>query len=189
MFNRDKVCSLTGCAQVVYARRICKLHYDRHKRTGNYEGRIISATSKRKRSPEVRAWYHMKSRCNNPNDASYKNYGGRGIYVCERWNGPDDFFNFLTDMGERPSPQHSLDRIDVNGPYSPDNCRWATKVQQQRNTRSNKILEYNGKCQTAVEWAEELTIPINTFYQRLYLNWDTQRIVGTPVKVYNSKKI
>lgn len=84
---------------------------------------------------EYKAWENMRSRCNNPNMTDYHNYGGRGIKVCARW---DSFENFLSDLGLKPSNDHSLDRIDVNKNYTPNNCRWATRKQQMRNTRLNK---------------------------------------------------
>lgn len=88
------------------------------------------------RSPEYRAWDAMKSRCYNPKARGYAGYGGRGIAVCDRWR--YSFENFLADMGERPSPEHSLDRIDNDGNYEPGNVRWATRSEQQRNrTRFN----------------------------------------------------
>ena len=82
--------------------------------------------------PEYWVWVAMRSRCNSPSCAAYKHYGGRGIKICARW---DDFGAFLSDMGRRPSDKHSLDRIDVNGDYCPENCRWATQLQQVTNRR------------------------------------------------------
>jgi hypothetical protein len=86
-------------------------------------------------TPEYRAWLNMRQRCNNPNANNYKHWGGRGIRVCDRWN--ESFENFLADMGPRPTTVHSLDRIDVDGDYEPDNCRWALPKEQATNKRAN----------------------------------------------------
>jgi len=93
-------------------------------------------------SLEYSPWKAMRKRCSNPNDIRYPLYGGRGIKVCDRWN---DFANFLSDMGPRPSHAHSIERINNNGNYEPDNCRWASPTEQERNTRGRKgIVPVNG---------------------------------------------
>jgi hypothetical protein len=86
-------------------------------------------------SPEYRCWVDLKQRCTNPRNRRYADYGGRGIAVCERWL--NSFTAFLADMGQRPGPEYSLDRVDNDGPYAPGNCRWATQSEQQRNRRDN----------------------------------------------------
>lgn len=105
-------------------------------------------------TPEYIAWQEMKKRCSNPNTKNYCRYGGRGIKVCERWL--ECFENFFTDMGLKPSRQHSLDRFpDNNGNYEPGNCRWATLREQSLNRRTNVRLTYAGKTLTIQEWSEE----------------------------------
>jgi hypothetical protein len=90
-------------------------------------------------TPEYRAWQALKDRCTNSKDVSYKNYGGRGIKVCDQWLDKEKgFINFYADMGPRTSPKHSIDRINNDGNYEPGNCRWATRTEQNNNTRRNK---------------------------------------------------
>lgn len=107
-----------------------------------------------------RAWYGMQQRCSNPWD---KNYGGRGITICERWKDPANFF---VDMGE-PAPGLTLERLDNNGPYAPENCVWADVRTQSRNRRSNQIITAFGKTQLLVDWENETGISRHKIQQRL----------------------
>lgn len=108
-----------------------------------------------KEQPEHYVWRSMLARCNNPNQNAYKHYGGRGIKVCRRWH---SYEKFLADMGSRPSPEHSLDRIDTDKDYKLSNCRWATRSQQQKNKTSTKTYTDGNFTGVLVECAEYLGI-------------------------------
>lgn len=126
-------------------------------KTGKKEVHGAAKRGSQRRSEYI-AWDKMKQRCNNPNTSNYKNYGARGVKVCDRWS--ESFKNFIADMGEKPSPNHSLDRFpDVNGNYEPSNCRWATYKEQQRNRRDNRNITLNGETRTMSEWCEIKNIP------------------------------
>lgn len=107
--------------------------------------RSSSAThGKSRTSPEFWVWVAMRQRCSNPQMKCFKNYGGRGITVCKRWE--DSFANFYEDMGPRPSKYLSIERINNDGNYEPDNCKWATRVEQNNNTRRNKANKVSAIC-------------------------------------------
>ena len=139
-----------------------------------------------KKHPLYNSWQAMKVRCLNPNNKKYYRYGGRGITVCDRWM--NNFSAFVEDMGERPKG-HSLDRIDNDGNYTPENCRWATHKQQCRNRSTNHLLVFNGKTQTLVEWAEELGISIKLIKNRQNLGWSTEKIFTTPLRKIKKAKL
>lgn len=124
-----------------------------------------------RRSSEYCCWFSMIARCANPARA---HYGGRGIRVCDRWS---SFESFLADMGPKPSPKHSLDRIDVNGNYEPGNCRWATKKEQARNTRANHRLSAFGKTGTLADWSDWTGINPATISSRIHKGWSPERAV------------
>lgn len=119
-----------------------------------------------KHRTEYNIWCGIKLRTLNPNNPAYKDYGGRGIKVCDRWK--DSFENFLADMGERPTKEHSIDRIDNNGDYTPENCRWATRKEQGCNKRTNVLLAYNGEVHPISEWARLLGVTYATIYKRYW---------------------
>jgi hypothetical protein len=108
----------------------------------------------------------MKYRCSSPNASEYKNYGGRGIKVCERWM--ESFQNFFDDMKVEYQEHLTLERKDTNGDYCPENCIWATYEEQHRNRRDNHNLEAFGKVQCIAAWSEEYGIPVNTLKNRMY---------------------
>jgi len=120
----------------------------------------------------------MKSRCYTKSNIGYPYYGGRGITVCDRWL--HSFENFLSDMGERPGPEYSLDRINPNGNYRPDNCRWATRETQDNNRRANRFLTWNGKTQTIAQWAKETGISKGTILNRLNWGWPIEDALSWP---------
>jgi len=128
------------------------------------------------KTPEHRAWVHMRQRCNNPNKREYKHYGGRGIRVCARW---DSFHNFIADMGERPSRSHSLDRINVDGDYSPDNCRWATQQEQVENTRVVRMVTIDGKTQSISAWEREKGLSRGQVRSREVSGWSLYEAITT----------
>lgn len=119
-------------------------------------------------TPVYTVWRQMKARCANPNNSRYHRYGGRGIKVCTRWQ---EFDNFFTDMGHVPEGM-TLDRIDVDGDYAPDNCRWASRVEQQNNMSTNRLFTYEDKAQTLAEWARELGLAYHVLKYRLNRGWE-----------------
>ena len=117
--------------------------------------------------------WKMMSRCYNVNDAKFPTYGGRGITVCDRWR--TSRAAFLADMGPRPSRDHSIERIDNAGPYSPENCRWATRREQGANKRNNHLLTYQGRTQHLNGWAREFNLPRTRLTVRLRRGWTLEQ--------------
>jgi len=134
-----------------------------------------------KQSPEYQAWSGIVQRCENESHAHYVNYGGRGILVCSRWR--NSFEAFLSDMGLRPSAKHSIDRKDNDGNYEPENCRWATRKQQGRNTRASRLLTVYNETKTLAEWCELRGIAVTTVWMRIFkYGWSDTRAVTTPAR-------
>lgn len=128
------------------------------------------------KSAEYNAWQNMKSRCYNPNNDKYKNYGERGITVCERWL--HSFVNFFTDMGEKPTAKHSIERDDVNGNYEPSNCYWGTDFIQARNKTNNVKYTYNGVTKIASDWDKHFGQYHGFLYHHIGLGKSFEQIIN-----------
>jgi hypothetical protein len=126
--------------------------------------------------PLYHVWTSMITRCVNPRHKYYANYGGRGIAVCPAWLGSEaGLAQFIADMGPSHEPGLQLDRIDNDGPYSPSNCRWVTKSENNRNTRANRIIEYAGQSRSMADWMEVLGLSRNSIRGRLDRGWTVER--------------
>lgn len=130
--------------------------------------------------PTYRSWISMRVRCNSPKSNRYDRYGGRGIKVCEEWNGRGCYPKFLEDMGQRPEG-HQIDRIDVNGNYCKENCRWVTMAENMRNTSRNIHLELNGRKMVLAQWARELGMGESSLKRRIFEHgWTVEKALTTP---------
>lgn len=141
------------------------------------------------RTVEYTAWAAMIQRCYNPKRFNYERYGGIGVTVCQRWR--DSFLAFLTDVGRKPSKQHTLDRFpDRQGNYEPGNVRWATPKEQARNTRRNVMLVIDGVEKPLPEWAEEYHLKPTLVSQRIHvLGWSAMKALSTPAVMGQKTKI
>lgn len=174
-----------GNATVVFASNLgrghttsCGCHKKSNYKTMNLaHGATAGKLGKKNEYPSTyKIWCLMRQRCLNRRSKAYRWYGARGIAICDRW---DDYANFVLDMGHRPDG-HSLDRIDNGGPYSPENCRWATRTEQARNKRNNHLLTYNGETRSIAEWAEHIGVHPNRLASRMRRGWDVERALTYP---------
>lgn len=133
-----------------------------------------------KRTKEYIAWSGIKMRCYNKNFKDYFRYGGRGIIMCEKWK--NNFQAFFDDMGYCPSNKNSIDRIDGNRGYEPDNCRWANWIEQARNRNSNHIIKYKGVKLLLIDWARITGLSRYTISKRLKNGWTIKSALKTPLK-------
>jgi hypothetical protein len=132
-----------------------------------------------RRRPEWNVWQRMIQRCHNSANKSFRLYGGRGVYVCDRWR--HDFAAFYADMGPRPSPRHEIDRVRNDGPYEPGNCRWVTHRVNCRNRRNQRLLAHAGETLCLSEWAERIGISPAALLSRIdRQGWSVERALSTP---------
>lgn len=138
-------------------------------------------------TPEWNAWRGIIARCEVKTSTIYKYYGGRGIRICRRWR--RSFRKFLLDMGRKPTDRHEIDRIDNEGDYEPKNCRWVTRKQNMRNTRSNHWITVNGKKKVLKDWAKSLGCHHATILMRLKYGWTKEEAVTIPVRILKRRNI
>ena len=146
----------------------------RNTKTGRFE-----ATHNSSNTYEYNIWGNMLYRCNCPTSPAYELYGGRGVRVSEEWH---SFEVFIKDMGERPTNLHSIDRINVDGNYCADNCKWATKKEQSRNKTNSRYLIVNGERIQVDDYCEANGISKAAIKNRFRRGWDNDRIISTPVR-------
>jgi hypothetical protein len=151
-----RYCSVDGCTRKHQAKGYCHTHWQTFVRN----------------TPEYNSWRGMKNRCYTTSSISYKDYGGRGIIVCERWR--NSFKNFLEDMGYKPTRKHSIERVDVNGNYEPSNCRWATAHEQAANMSYRKPDDVPGVFYHTVHhnWIARLKVKGKMVLDKEYKNKD-----------------
>jgi len=156
-----------GCAQKEVMRAICEARNATH-------GECKPSTK------EWRAWRAMRKRCYDSSSINFNRYGGRGIQVCRQWR--DSYETFLADMGRAPSPKHSIDRIDNDGDYGPNNCRIATPVQNARNSRRATLLTAFGETKPLTAWAEDsrCRIRVKSLRTRIRAGWTHEEAIATP---------
>jgi hypothetical protein len=141
-----------------------------HRRHGEAHGANLT--------PEYRAWKEMIKRCENPRCERFSCYGGRGIRVCDDWR--HSYETFLGFIGRRPSPHHSIHRIDNDGPYAPGNVEWQTRKHQASHTSRNVALTIRGETACVAEWCDRLGVPRPRVYQRIATGWDPARALFAP---------
>lgn len=135
---------------------------------------------------EYTVWAHIKARCSNPKNQRWHRYGGRGIKICDEW--ANSYPAFLAAVGRRPSPKHSIERIDNDGHYEPGNVRWATMKEQGRNMRRNLLITFNGRTQCLQDWANELGCNYQRIQYRLKLGLPINTPKGRSHEFYNKMR-
>lgn len=143
------------------------------------------ATHGRSRTTEHRIWLSMKRRCLDPANKAYKNYGGRGITVCQSWLKFEEFFS---DMGLRPDPSMSIERRDNNAGYCPENCYWGTREEQANNKRNSLLLTFRGETLTVAMWQKRLGFRGAVVYERLKMGWSIERSLTEPCRKLPRRK-
>lgn len=176
-------CNVEGCIRTdLKGMGMCTMHYQRWKAHGHTNRTQTPKGLALQHAVEYSVYSAIKTRCYNVRSVPYPNYGGRGIKMSDRWLGPDGFINFLKDMGPRPGEEYSIDRINNDGNYTPENCRWATTKEQANNKRSNKKYVYQGVEYTEAQLASKFGMLRNTLHRRLKAGYSVEDAVTRPLQ-------
>lgn len=160
-------CKIAGCENRAAHRGFCTKHYQSLRKSGELQNERVEKGFAKQHCLEHNSYMSMIGRCYISSNPSYARYGGAGIKVCERWRGPGAFKRFFDDMGSR-SVDESLDRIDSTKEYSPDNCKWSTIKEQNRNRKTNIYYSYNGETMVLSDWAKKFNLNPGTVMQRFH---------------------
>ena len=144
-------------------------------------GKFLSEEIHITEEPEYSSWIGMLKRCFQPNSPGWKRYGGRGITVCQEW--VHSYESFLAHVGRRPSPNHSIDRINNDGNYEPGNVKWSDSFEQMNNTKYNRFLSINGETLTISQWAQRTGKKYNTIHERLRRGWTAEDAILKSVRL------
>lgn len=165
-------CQVEDCLRNTIANGYCRKHYMAVRRYGSPNGKARNARGVARRHPLHDTWLSMRQRCFDPGHESFKNYGARGITICDRWI--ESFWDFVDDMGPKPSRQHSLDRRDNNGDYEPENCRWATQAEQHANRRNTRVREPDQE--RIMQLLTTTDLPVRQIALQLGLDYEATRL-------------
>lgn len=157
--NRNGVCKIDSCGRRILARRMCCKHYNQAMDAGLIPKKGPAA----RYHPLYPVWTNIRQRCTYHWHPAYSYYGGRGIVLSKEWH---DFWTFVKDMGDRP-PGWTVERINNDGNYEAANCRWATRAEQMRNTRRNRLITHNGETLCVTDWALRAKVPPNDIFYRI----------------------
>lgn len=176
-----KKCKINGCDRISFSLGLCSRHYQINRWEASHE-RIHAVHGIYKEHPyEARSYYAMRRRCYSAANPSYPRYGGSDITVCDRWLGAHGFQHFVEDMGDRPKG-FTLDRIDNKKGYSPDNCRWSSVQEQNRNRKTNIFYTHNGKTRVLIDWAREYGLRPSLIYRRYQKGLREEKLFAPPRK-------
>lgn len=176
--RKQAICKVVLCGKPQQARGYCNSHYHRLRRYGRAEYRPSNQLSGGVDRSLYLVWHSMINRCHNTNTKSYRNYGARGVKVCNRWR--SSYRQFVSDIGPRPTPSMTIDRINNDGDYEPGNVRWATRLEQARNSTSVRWLTHDGRKQTIADWTRERGFGKGTISDRLLAGWSVAEAIDTP---------